>query len=120
MLPSAASSDLECAKFFLSVAVDLGAAIAFGFGLWQYRQAQLWRRNEFIGGEMKAFLTDPVVRNALLMIDWGRQGASRSIGSSALLTEGHAGQLLLEMALLFPVAGARETVRKFEEALPLL
>ena len=59
------------AEFFLKCLAALGALIAFAIGLLQYRKAQLWKRKEFLGTEIKAFLTDPIVRNALLLIDWG-------------------------------------------------
>ena len=42
---------------------------------------------------------------------------ARSTGSSASLTEGHAGEFFLETFLLLRVAGAREAVCKFEETL---
>ena len=41
----------------------------------------------------------------------------RSTGSSASLTEGHAGEFFLETFLLLRIAGAREAVGAFEEAL---
>src|SRR6266446_5009310 len=42
---------------------------------------------------------------------------ARSTGSSASLTEGHAGEFFLETFLLLRVAGAREAVGEFEETL---
>lgn len=42
---------------------------------------------------------------------------ARSTGPSASLTEGHAGKFLLETFPLLRVAGAREAVDAFEEAL---
>jgi hypothetical protein len=61
---------IETAKFLLSSIAILGGLGAFVAGLIQYRSAQLWRRKEFIGREIKNFLDDRVVHNALLMIDW--------------------------------------------------
>src|SRR6185295_20218314 len=49
----------------------LGAAIAFGSGLFQYRRAQQWKRAEWVAQEMKLLFGDPRVQAALLMIDWG-------------------------------------------------
>jgi hypothetical protein len=60
----------ETAKFMLSVLATIGVFIAFLAGLVQYRSAQLWRRKEFIGREIKSFLDDKVVKTALLLIDW--------------------------------------------------
>src|SRR3954447_22865617 len=48
------------------------------------------------------------------------RGAGPSIGSSALFTEGHAGELLLEPVLLLRITGGREAVRQSEEAFLLL
>lgn len=49
----------------------IGAAVAFGFGLFQYRKAQAWKRHEFIAAEVRQFESNPLSRNAMLMIDWG-------------------------------------------------
>jgi len=49
----------------------IGAAIAFGIGLLQYRRAQQWKRAEWIAQEMKQLVGDPIVQAVLLMIDWG-------------------------------------------------
>lgn len=48
----------------------LGAVIAFFIGLWQYNRSQRWKRKEWVAEETRRFLTDPSVRQALLMIDW--------------------------------------------------
>lgn len=56
--------------FALKAILAFGGLIAFVVGLNQYRRAQLWKRKEFIGSELRAFLADPTVRNVLLMIDW--------------------------------------------------
>jgi hypothetical protein len=50
-----------------------GAIAAFIFALMQYRRAEQWKRVEFIANEIKDFESDPVVQNALLMIDWGKR-----------------------------------------------
>jgi hypothetical protein len=49
----------------------LGAAIAFGIGLFQYRRAQQWKRAEWVAQEMKLLFGNLRVQSALLMIDWG-------------------------------------------------
>jgi hypothetical protein len=46
------------------------AAVAFIAGLLQYRQAQKWKRAEWVAKEMKEFYDNPVVHRAMLMIDW--------------------------------------------------
>lgn len=48
-----------------------GAIAAFSFAVFQYRRAEKWKRIEFIAKEIKEFESDPVIQNALLMIDWG-------------------------------------------------
>jgi hypothetical protein len=53
-----------------STAATLVGIVAFVFGLYQYRRAEEWKRTEFLAKETEAFFGDPVVRNALLMIDW--------------------------------------------------
>jgi hypothetical protein len=39
----------------LSVVTFASAAVAFAFGLWQYRKGQKWRRMEWVAKEMDAF-----------------------------------------------------------------
>jgi hypothetical protein len=39
-------------------------------GLYQYQKAQLWKRSEFVAGQMRAFFSVPEVRKATTMIDW--------------------------------------------------
>jgi len=48
-----------------------GTITALLFGVFQYRRSEKWKRAEFVAKEIKEFESDPVVRNALLMIDWG-------------------------------------------------
>jgi hypothetical protein len=36
----------------------VGAAVAFGIGLRQYSKAQVWKRLEFIGAEMRVFFDE--------------------------------------------------------------
>lgn len=56
-----------------SLAAVVLATVGFVVGLTQYRKAQHWKRAEFVAGEMKAFNTQPMVRNAMLMLDWTTQ-----------------------------------------------
>lgn len=55
----------------LNLTALFGAAAAFVVGLIQYRRAQHWKRVEWVAQEMKAHFDDPVVRAAMLMMDWG-------------------------------------------------
>lgn len=38
--------------------------------LWQYVQAQRWKRAEWVAEEIKEFLASPATANALWMLDW--------------------------------------------------
>lgn len=58
---------------YLKILALLGASMAFGVGLLQYRRAQRWKRAEFLAQEMKDFFATARVRRALLLIDWGRR-----------------------------------------------
>ena len=48
----------------------LVAIVGFAIGLMQYREAQRWKVAEFVANEFKEFEADPVVSNALTLIDW--------------------------------------------------
>ena len=43
------------------------------FGLYQYIQAQRWKRAELVATEMKEFKSLPAVKSAMLMLDWSSQ-----------------------------------------------
>lgn len=62
---------LTLAQMIVSLVGFCGAIIAFYFAYLQYKRSEQWKRTEFIASEFKDFETDPVVQNALLMIDWG-------------------------------------------------
>jgi len=61
---------LEMAKLGVSVLGFGGTLIALSLAIRQYRRNQQWKRAEFIASETKEFTHDPMVRKALLMIDW--------------------------------------------------
>ena len=62
---------LTLAQMIVSLVGFGGAIIAFYFAYVQYRRSEQWKRTEFIAGEFNDLESDPVVQNALLMIDWG-------------------------------------------------
>ncbi len=62
---------LELAQFIASTLGVGGAILAFSFAVFQYRHAEAWKRIEFIAQEIKDFEADPLIQNALFMIDWG-------------------------------------------------
>lgn len=74
-------SVLDWLSFAVSILGILGALIAFGVGLYQYRRAQQWKRTEFVAKEIKELLQDRRATAALAMIDW----ASRDIRLHATL-----------------------------------
>lgn len=57
----------------LTVVGYLGAIAVFFIGLWRYSVAQTWKRMEWVAATLQEFLGDPVVRNALQMIDWSER-----------------------------------------------
>lgn len=64
---------LETWKLYVSVLGFLAVVVSLAVGFWQQRRAERWRLGEFIDKQVKDFLADPYVRNALLMVDWGRR-----------------------------------------------
>lgn len=62
---------LTLAQLVVSILGFGGAIVAFVFALIQYKRSEQWKRAEFIASEVKDFEADPIVQNALLMIDWG-------------------------------------------------
>lgn len=62
---------LTLAQLTVSLLGFGGAIAAFIFAFVQYRRSEQWKRAEFIANEVKDFESDPLVQNALLMIDWG-------------------------------------------------
>jgi hypothetical protein len=68
-----AKDKLTLAQLVVSFFGFIGAISAFGFAIFQYRKSAKWKKLEFIANEVKEFESDPVIRNALLMIDWGER-----------------------------------------------
>ncbi len=60
----------------------VGACVAFGIGLWQYKKSQDWKKAEFLAAEMKEFFANPRVAVALTMIDWGGREVGLPIANS--------------------------------------
>ena len=57
----------------VSVVGVLGGLFGIGFGLYQYVQAQKWKRAEFVAKEIREFESQPAVKNTMLIPDWNRQ-----------------------------------------------
>jgi hypothetical protein len=51
----------------------VGAGVAFGIGLQQYRKSETWKRLEFVAAEMRAFYDDTAVKLAMGVLDWRRK-----------------------------------------------
>jgi hypothetical protein len=62
---------LDILKTGLAVLGFIGTIATIGIAAQQYRKANRWKSAEFVAQEMKAFLGDRQVRNALTMLDWG-------------------------------------------------
>ena len=62
---------VELGQLIVSVFGLVGAVAAFSLAVIQYRRAEKWKRIEFIANEIKDFEADPMIKNALTMIDWG-------------------------------------------------
>jgi hypothetical protein len=58
------------ADSWLALAGLIGGGVAFSAGLFQYRQAQRWKRSEFAANEAKEMLDDQEVAIALRLLDW--------------------------------------------------
>ena len=69
--PMKVKDELDLAQLAVSITGFVGAIVAFSFAILQYRTSEKWKRIEFIANEVKEFEADPMVENALLMIDWG-------------------------------------------------
>jgi hypothetical protein len=46
------------------------ALLGFGFGLYQFRNAQKWKRAEFAARQLERLSTDPVLTIATRVLDW--------------------------------------------------
>jgi hypothetical protein len=62
---------MRIAQLIVSILGFGGTIAALAFGLAQYRRAEQWKRGEFVAKEIKEFESNPEVRNAMFMIDWG-------------------------------------------------
>ncbi len=67
------NSTIEIVKLVVSILGFGGTIAALTFGFRQYARAEKWKRSEFVAKEIKEFESDPIVRNALQMIDWGKR-----------------------------------------------
>ncbi len=57
----------------IEISKIVGASVAFGIGLRQYRKSEAWKRLEFVAAEMEKFYNDIAVKSALTMLDWRRK-----------------------------------------------
>lgn len=67
--PEAGCTSEGCKEAREWVAILLTFFVILG-GLYQFMQAQRWKRAEWVASETKVFLSDPEVKNALHMLDW--------------------------------------------------
>src|ERR1035437_4643678 len=57
-------------QLFVGILMPTITAIVFLFGIYQYRRAQKWKRQEFLAIVIKNFYDDFYVEQALIMLDW--------------------------------------------------
>jgi hypothetical protein len=72
-LPQLSENQLKTAELIISIFGFVAVLVTLLFGIKQYRRAEKWKRGEFIANAIKEFESNPTVRNALLMIDYGRR-----------------------------------------------
>jgi hypothetical protein len=72
-LMSLSDKELERVKLIVSMLGFLAVVLSLVFGFRQQRRAERWKLGEFIESQIKNFMADSYVRNALLMVDWGRR-----------------------------------------------
>jgi hypothetical protein len=63
--------DIEQAKLYVQIVGLVGTFSAAALALRTFLRGEQWKRAEFLAKEMKEFLSDKRVQNALLLIDWG-------------------------------------------------
>lgn len=64
---------LDTLDFCLKLIGGISGLILFGIGFKRYNKDQIWKRNEFVAKEMKDFMSDKMVINAMFMLDWGER-----------------------------------------------
>lgn len=64
---------LTLAQIVVSFCGFVGALVAFGLAVFQYRRTEKWRRMQFVADEVRALEADPAIANALLMVDWAER-----------------------------------------------
>lgn len=57
----------------LNIVTLVAAAVAFGFGLYQWRRSQAWQRAEKFDKLVEKFETDELLRLATVIIDWSER-----------------------------------------------
>jgi hypothetical protein len=72
-LPELPEGQLKTVELMISIFGFAAVVVTLFFGFIQYRRAEKWKRGEFIANAIKEFESNPTVRNALLMIDYGRR-----------------------------------------------
>ena len=78
---------IEIVKIVISILGFGGTIIAIAFGLRQYKRSEQWKRGEFVAKEIKEFESNPAVRNAMLLIDWGTRKINLHLVSNPTETD---------------------------------
>jgi hypothetical protein len=73
ILPELSEGQFRTAQLIASIFGFIAVLVTLFFGFIQYRRGEKWKRGEFIANAIKEFESNPTVRYALLMIDYGRR-----------------------------------------------
>ena len=79
-------NDIEAWKLLTEWAKLIGAVAVFGIGLYQYAQAQKWKRREFISSQVKEFEADKKIQLSMTMLDWSDPPAGALTSSLLRMT----------------------------------
>jgi hypothetical protein len=93
------------------------AAVTFGNALWQAKQAQTWKRKEFMAAQMAAFMADPAVQQTLKILDYSARRLNLSDDESETALRGVRVDQQLAAAALIPHTFGREKFSRVEVAI---
>jgi hypothetical protein len=93
------------------------AAVTFGNALWQAKQAQTWKRKEFMAAQMAAFMADAAVQQTLKILDYSARRLNLSDDENERALRGVRVDQQLAAAALIPHTFGREKFTRVEVAI---
>jgi hypothetical protein len=93
------------------------AAVTVGNALWQAKQAQTWKRKEFMAAQMAAFMADPAVQQTLKILDYSARRLNLSDDENERALRGVRVDQQLAAAALIPHTCGREKFSRVEVAI---